>query len=214
MNLSFTTDLLEMKTPSMEFVSKELKRNLRERERSGDFSLDGWRASARFAIQGLPIPEEFGDSRADILATILLMEGLSYSFRDKGLVFSLNAQMWSIELPLLKFGTSAQKRAYLLGLVSVDLIGVLAMTEAVSGSDALSMRRRDERYTLNGAKLYITNAQIADIVIAFPSLNPYHNFAGSYAFLVEKGSPGFEVSRSLDKIGLRISPMGEIILWV
>lgn len=119
-------------------------------------------------------------------------------------------------MPLLKFGTSAQKHAYLPGLISGDTIGVHAMTEADSGSDAFSMHTRAERredcYVLNGSKLYITNAPVADVVLVFASLNPGHGFAGASAFLVEKGTPGFTVSRSLDKMGLRTSPMGEIIL--
>jgi alkylation response protein AidB-like acyl-CoA dehydrogenase len=216
MDLSFSADQLALKASAIEFASKELNRNLREREQAGEFSRDAWRACARFGIQGLPIPEEFGGSGADILTTVLVMEGLGYACHDNGLIFSLNAQMWSIELPLLKFGTPEQQRAHLPGLVSGDLIGVHAMTEADSGSDAFSMRtraqRRGDRYILNGSKLYITNAPVADVVIVFASLDPGRGFPGTCAFLVEKGTPGFIVSRSLDKMGLRTSPMGEIVL--
>ncbi|MGI0080340.1 MAG: acyl-CoA dehydrogenase family protein, partial [Nitrososphaerales archaeon] len=124
--------------------------------------------------------------------------------------------MWSLELPLIEFGTSAQKSKYLPGLVSGDLIGVHAMTEADSGSDAFSMRTRVERrgddYVLNGSKMYITNAPVADVVIVFATANPGHGFAGASAFLVEKERNGFSVSRKLDKMGLRTSPMGEIVL--
>lgn len=216
MDLSFSPDQLALKASTIEFASKELNRHLRERERAGEFSRDAWRACARFGLQGLPIPEEYGGSGSDILTTALVMEGLGYACRDNGLIFSLNAHMWSIELPLLKFGTEQQKRAYLPGLVSGDLIGVHAMTEPDSGSDAFSMRtrveRRGDRYILNGTKLYITNAPVADVVIVFASLKPGSGFFGASAFLVEKDAPGFSVSRSLDKMGLRTSPMGEIIL--
>ena len=82
---------------------------------------------------------------ADILTTVLVMEALGYGCHDNGLIFSLNAQMWSLELPLVKFGTPAQQQAYLPGLISGDLIGVHAMTEPDSGSDAFSMRTRVER---------------------------------------------------------------------
>jgi alkylation response protein AidB-like acyl-CoA dehydrogenase len=216
MDFSFTADQLALKSSTIEFASKELNHHLREREQAGEFPRDEWHACARFGIQGLPIPEEFGGSGADILTTVLVMEGLGYACRDNGLIFSLNAQMWSIELPLLKFGTSTQQRLYLPGLVSGELIGVHAMTEADSGSDAFSMHtraeRREDRYILNGSKLYITNAPIADVVLVFASLNPGRGFAGASAFLVEKNTPGFAVSRGLDKMGLRTSPMGEIIL--
>src|SRR5579863_10016992 len=213
MDLSFSADQLALKSSVIEFASKELNRNLRERERAGEFSRDAWRACARFGIQGLPIPEEFGGSEADILTTVLVMEGLGYACRDNGLIFSLNAQMWSIELPLLKFGTPAQKRAYLPGLVSGDRIGIHAMTEPDSGSDAFSMHTRVERvgddYLLNGTKLYITNAPVADVVLVFASHPGRPGQTGISAFLVDKGTPGFTVSRSLEKMGLRTSPMGE-----
>src|SRR5579859_5454678 len=216
MDLSFTAEQLALKASTIEFASKELNRNLREREQAGEFSRDAWRACAQFGIQGLPMPEEFGGSGTDILTTVLVMEGLGYGCRDNGLIFSLNAQMWSIELPLLKFGTPAQKRAYLPGLVSGDLIGIHAMTEPDSGSDAFSMRTRAERqgdnYLLNGTKLYITNAPIADVVLVFAADPDRPKPAGISAFLVDKGTPGFMVSRNLEKMGLRTSPMGEVVL--
>lgn len=216
MDLSFSAEQLALKSSVIEFAGKELNRQLREREQVGEFPRDAWRACARFGIQGLPIPEEFRGSGADILTTVLVMEGLGYACGDNGLIFSLNAQMWSVQLPILKFGTPEQQRAYLPGLVSGDLIGGHGMTEADSGSDAFSMRtraeRRGDRYILNGSKLYITNAPVADMFLVFASLNPGHGFAGACAFLLEKGTPGLTVSNSLDKMGLRTSPMGEIIL--
>jgi len=216
MDFGLSDDQLAMKDSVIKFASQELNHNLRQRERNGEFPIDAWRACARFGLQGLPISKEFGGSEADILTTVLAMEGLGYGCRDNGLIFSLNAQMWSLELPLLKFGTSAQQRAFLPGLVSGDLIGVHAMTEADSGSDAFSMRTRAERrgdhYVLNGSKLYITNAPVADVVIVFATIKPGSGLSGACAFLVTKGTSGFTVSRSLDKMGLRTSPMGEIIL--
>jgi hypothetical protein len=124
--------------------------------------------------------------------------------------------MWSLELPLLKFGNPEQQRKYLPGLVSGELIGVHAMTEAGSGSDAFSMRTRAERrgecYILNGSKLYITNAPVADVVIVFATIKPGSGFSGACAFLVPKDAPGFTVGRNFKKMGLRTSPMGEIVL--
>ena len=148
------------------------------------------------------------------------MEALGYGCHDNGLIFSLNAQMWSLELPLVKFGTAEQQQAYLPGLVSGDLIGVHAMTEPESGSDAFALRtsaeRRDDYYVLNGTKLYITNAPVADVVLVFAALGgtaPGRSRLGSIsAFLVEKGTPGFSVPRSMEKMGLRTSPMGEVVL--
>jgi hypothetical protein len=216
MDFSLTDDQLALKASVIKFASKELNNDLRERERRGEFSLDAWRACARFGLQGLPIPKEFGGLGADILTTVVAMEGLGYGCRDNGLIFCLNAQMWSIELPLLKFGTPTQKRAYLPGLVSGDLIGIHAMTEAGSGSDAFSMRtraeRKGDRYVLNGSKLYITNAPVADVILVFATIEPSGGLSGVNAFIVEKGTAGFTVGPNFDKMGLRTSPMGEVVL--
>ena len=216
MDLGFTEEQLSLKTSVINFATRELNSDLIRRDKSSAFSRDAWLKCAKFGIQGFPIPKEFGGSGADIVTTTLLMEGLGYGCRDNGLVFSLNAQLWSLEMPLVEFGSIEQKKRYLPGLVSGELIGVHAMTEADSGSDAFSLRTKAERhgnrYMINGSKLYITNAPVADVLIVFATVQPGSGFAGTTAFLIEKGTKGFSVSREFDKMGLRTSPMGEITL--
>jgi alkylation response protein AidB-like acyl-CoA dehydrogenase len=216
MDFSLSAEQQELKAAAVAFARQELDKGLAERDAAGEFSPHAWRACAKFGIQGLPMPTELGGGGADILTTVLVMEALGYGCHDNGLIFSLNAQMWSLQLPLVKFGTPAQKQAYLPGLISGDLIGVHAMTEPDSGSDAYSMRTRVERqgdsYVINGTKLYITNAPVSDVVLVFATHPDKSKMAGISAFLVEKGTPGFSVTRGLDKMGLRTSPMGEVVL--
>jgi alkylation response protein AidB-like acyl-CoA dehydrogenase len=216
LDFSLSAEQRELMAAATAFARQELDKDLAERDDAGEFSAQAWRACAKFGIQGLPVPAELGGAGADILTTVLVMEALGYGCHDNGLIFSLNAQMWSLELPLVKFGTAAQQQAYLPGLMSGDLIGVHAMTEPESGSDAFSMRTRVERegdsYVLNGTKLYITNAPVADVVLVFAAAPGKPRMAGISAFLVEKGTPGFRVTRGLDKMGLRTSPMGEVVL--
>ena len=216
MDFSLSAEQQELKAAAVAFARRELDQDLAKREDAGEFSPQAWRACAKFGIQGLPIPAELGGGGADILTTVLVMEGLGYGCHDNGLIFSLNAQLWSLQMPLVKFGTPAQQQAYLPGLMSGDLIGVHAMTEPDSGSDAFSMRTRVERrgddYVLNGTKLYITNAPIADVVLVFAADPGKPRMTGISAFLVEKGTPGFSVTRGLEKMGLRTSPMGEVVL--
>jgi alkylation response protein AidB-like acyl-CoA dehydrogenase len=216
MDFALSAEQRELKEATAAFARGELDQDLAKREDAGEFPREAWRACAKFGIQGLPIPAELGGGGADILTTVLVMEALGYGCHDNGLIFSLNAQMWSLELPLVKFGTPAQQRAYLPGLVSGDLIGVHAMTEPDSGSDAFGMRTRAERhgdhYVLNGTKLYITNAPISDVVLVFASDPGKPRLAGISAFLVDRGTPGFTATRSLEKMGLRTSPMGEVVL--
>lgn len=216
MDFSLSAEQRELREAAVAFARRELDQDVAKRDAAGEFSPEAWRACAKFGVQGMPVPPELGGGGADVLSTVLVMEGLGYGCHDNGLIFSLNAQMWSLEMPLVKFGSPAQRQAYLPGLVSGDLIGVHAMTEPDSGSDAFSMRTRVEQrgdsYVLNGTKLYITNAPIADVVLVFASHPGRTPVAGVSAFLVDKGAPGFTVSRGVSKMGLRTSPMGEVVL--
>jgi alkylation response protein AidB-like acyl-CoA dehydrogenase len=215
-DFALRADQEELKAAAIEFARRELDQDLAEREATGEFSQEAWRACAKFGIQGLPIPADLGGAGADILTTVVVMEGLGYGCHDNGLIFSLNAQMWSLQQPLVKFGTPEQHHKYLPGLISGDLIGVHAMTEPDSGSDAFSLRttveRRGDDYVLNGTKLYITNAPVADVILVFAAMAGKSKMAGISAFFVEKGTPGFSVSKGLGKMGLRTSPMGEVVL--
>jgi alkylation response protein AidB-like acyl-CoA dehydrogenase len=216
MDFSWTDEQLSFKKEVIKFAQKELNQGLIERDKLGEFSRENWLKCAQFGIQGLPMPEKFGGTDADILTTTLIMEGLGYGCRDNGLVFAINAQMWSVQMPILTMGTDAQKQKYLPGLCSGELIGAHGMTEPGSGSDAYSLHTRADKcdggYVLNGTKMFVTSAPIAELAIVFATVDPAKKIGGITAFLVEKGTPGFSNSRDLDKMGLRTSPMSELIL--
>ena len=216
MDFSLSAEQRELMEAATAFARRELNEDLAKREDAGEFSRDAWQACARFGIQGLPVPAELGGAGSDVLTTTMIMEALGYGCQDNGLIFSLNAQMWSVELPLVTFGTPAQQRAYLPGLVSGDIIGGHAMTEPESGSDALRMRARAQRqgdqYLLNGTKQYVTNAPVADVLLVYAAVQGSPGLAGLSAFLVDAATPGLEVSSAFEKMGLRTSPMGEVAL--
>jgi len=216
MDFSWTEEQLTLKNAAIKFAQRDLNKDLIERDRKGEFSRESWQKCAQFGLQGLPFPEKFGGSDADILTTMLTMEGMGYGCRDNGLIFAINAQMWSVQHPILTFGTESQKEQYLPGLCSGEIIGAHGMTESDSGSDAYALRTRAEKkdggYVLNGTKMFVTSAPIADMALVFATTNPDLGQWGVTAFLVGKGTPGFSVSRDLDKMGLRTAPMGELIL--
>jgi len=199
----------------LRFAREELKDDVIARDHNEEFSRTLWEKCAKFGIQGLPIPTEYGGGGADILTTVCALEALGYGCHDNGLLFSINAHMWSSEIPIWNFGTEEQKRKYLPGLVSGGL-GLHAMTEPGSGSDAYSLKTRAERkgnhYILNGSKTFSSNAPNADVTIVFANLDPTRGPNGVTAFLVDKGTPGFTVGRKLHKMGLRTSPMAELAL--
>jgi hypothetical protein len=121
-----------------------------------------------------------------------------------------------VPLPILHFGTEAQRREHLPALCRGDRIGAHAITEPGSGSDALSMacraRRDGDGYVLDGVKTFVTNAPVADVILVFATVAPEARFAGITGFLVERGTPGLTLSDPISKMGLRTSPMGEVVL--
>jgi alkylation response protein AidB-like acyl-CoA dehydrogenase len=221
MDFSWTDEQLALKKGIIEFAQRDLNDDLVRSDRDGTFCRDKWQCCARFGIQGLPIPEAYGGAGADVLTTMLMMEGLGYGCRDNGLVFALNAQLWSVELPILTFGTEEQRRKYLPGLCSGDLIGAHAMSEPDSGSDAYKLRtlatRVDGGYRLNGTKTFVTNAPVADLALVFATIDPGQGLGGVTGFIVERGTAGFAVGKDMDKMGLRTAVMAELVFddcWI
>jgi alkylation response protein AidB-like acyl-CoA dehydrogenase len=214
LDFSWNEEQLALRASIISFAKKELNDSLIEQDRDEGFNWEGWKKCAAMGLHGLPVPQEYGGQGADILTTACALEALGYGCRDNGLIFSINAHMWSAEIPFLKFGTEVQKRRYLPKLVSGQWVGVHAMTEPMSGSDAFSLKaraeRKGDRYVINGSKTFITNAQIADVLIVFANLDPAKGASGITGFIVEKGTPGLTVSKKLQKMGLRTSPMAEL----
>ena len=216
MDFSLTEDQISFKQLAVEFAKKSLNDGFSARERNGEFNFEGWNKCAQFGLHGLPMPEQYGGLSRDILTCVVVMEGLGYACKDSGLLFAINSTIWTCECPILKFGTDAQKEKYLPGLIDGSLIGGHAATEAGAGSDAFSMKcraeRKGDRYIVNGAKMFITNAPIADFLLVFAVTDKNKGFAGISAFIVEKGFPGFSVGKPLEMMGLRTCPLGEVVL--
>lgn len=214
MDFSWSTEQKQLRQQVVEFARRELNDGLIERDDAGEFNRDGWMKCAAMGIHGLPIPEVYGGSGLDALTTVGVLESLGYGCKDNGLVFSINAHMWTLEIPLLSFGTEEQKKRYLPRLCSGEIIGGNAMSEPGSGSDAYSLSTRAELrgdyYILNGSKIFVTNGNVADLVLVFATIDPALGPNGVTAFLVEKSFPGFSVARTVDKMGLRTSPMAEL----
>jgi L-prolyl-PCP dehydrogenase len=216
MDLSLSEDQLNFKKSAIEFAGRTLNEGAREREKNCEFNAEGWKKCAEFGVQGLSMPEQYGGLDRDILTCIATMEGLGYACRDSGLLFALNTHMWTCEAPILKFGTDGQKEKFLPRLIDGSLKGGHAITEPGSGSDAFNMKcravKKGSTYVLNGTKMFITNAPIADILLVFAVTDPKKGFAGISAFIVEKGFPGFSVGKPLEMMGLKTCPIGEVVL--
>jgi alkylation response protein AidB-like acyl-CoA dehydrogenase len=173
-----------------------------------------WRDLGTAGIQGLMHPED--EREGDPISVALALEGLGYGCPDNGLVFALAAQMLSVQAPIAAFGSDPQKNAYLPRFADGSLVGAHAMTERESGSDAFSLNatatRKDDGYVLNGEKVLITSAPLADVFLVFATVDKNDGFLGITAFIVGRGMPGLTTIGPTPKIGLRTAQMGEVRL--
>jgi hypothetical protein len=216
MDFAYTEDQKILRDNIVRFAREVLNPGVAERDREQSFSRELWRKCGEIGIQGLPIPEQYGGSGCDPLTCAIGLEALGYGCTDGGLVFSLCAHLLSCVVPLWKHGNEEQKGRYLPGLCNGTLIGVHAMTEPGSGSDAFALRTRAEPdgsgFRINGTKTFISNGPVADVVIVFAMTDPKKGYHGGVtAFLVESGAKGFSSGAKFEKLGLRTSPIGELV---
>jgi hypothetical protein len=216
MDFSLTEEQRALRESVIRFAKEVLNKDIVQRDREQTFPRELWLQCGEMGLQGLPVPEEFGGAGLDPLSTALALEALGYGCQDNGLVFSICAHLLSCVVPLWRFGSEEQKRRYLPGLCKGTLIGVHAMTEPGSGSDAFALRTRaeklaDGRFRINGTKTFISNGPVADLLIVFAMTDAAKGYHGGVtAFLLERGTPGFHVSQKFEKMGLRTSPIGEL----
>jgi len=215
MEFSWSAEQLQLREAIIAFGRQALSDDLIARDRNETFSRELWTRCAEFGLIGLPFPVEYGGGGSDVLTTVLAMETLGYVCKDDGLSFGINAQMWSVMMPIHRFGTPEQKERYLTRLCSGEWIGAHGMSEPDSGSDAFSLRttaRLDgDSYVLNGTKTFVSNAPVADVFVVFATVDRSLGSLGLTAFLVDRDTPGFRVGRPLEKMGLRTSLMAELI---
>jgi alkylation response protein AidB-like acyl-CoA dehydrogenase len=198
------------------FAGEELRYDLVERDRHGQFLDDNWQACARKGVLGLYLPRQYGGSGYSISTTVRLLEALGYGCPDNGLTLALNGQMWAVQEPILKFGTEAQKEKYLPPLIRGEIKGAHGMTEPASGSNAFDLSttadKVDGGFVLNGHKTYIGLGPVAGLILVFATLDPARGRWGISAFLVDGDSPGVTLGPPQGKMGLRTGPMGDVVL--
>lgn len=163
---------------------------------------------------GLTVPEEYGGAGLDYLTTGVICEAMSYA--NHAIAMSWAAHDNLCLNNIYRNGNEDQRRKYLPKLCSGEFAGALGMTEPGAGSDALGSMRTTARkdgndYVLNGAKMFITNGPIAEVLLVYAKTEPEKGVHGISAFIVEKDYPGFKVAQKLDKMGYRGSPTAELV---
>lgn len=218
MDFSIPNDVIELGKKAREFGQTELSNDIAIRDRNGATNPEDWRElwkkCAEYGLLGLAIPKEYGGSGLDIQTSVHILRELGYGCADGGLTLGLAAQIWSMQMPILEFGSETQKATYLPGLVSGDILCAHAVTEEQSGSDAMSLQTSATKveggYILKGTKTFIGMAPECDLAFVFATVNPEHGIWGISAFLVDSDFDGFIRRDQLHKLGTRTLPFGTL----
>ena len=198
------------------FVEREVVPHVDAWEEAGRIPKSFWQRLGELGFLGLDIPVEYGGGGADFFASVVLGEEMARC-RSGGVAFSVLVHTDMSSPWLTRFGTEAQKRTYLPGIVSGETVCALGVTEPGTGSDmaALTTRavRQGDHYLITGNKIFITNGVYGDLYFVAARTAPgtaERRHDGISMFLVERGRPGFEVGRKLDKLGMRASDTAEL----
>lgn len=210
----FTEEHEALRDQVRRFVETEIKPHASQWEEDGFVPRAVLRRMGELGFFGIRYPAEYGGSEMDTLATVILAEELGRStFSGVAITALVHTDMASVHIA--NAGTKAQKDAYLPGVIAGEKIVAVAVTEPDAGSDVKGIRttarREGDHYVLNGAKMFITNGVHADLYCVAAKTDPSAKPSQSVSiFLVEKGTPGFSVSRALDKHGWRSSDTAEL----
>ena len=196
-----------------QFASHHIAPRAEEIDRTNQFPRDLWPELGKLGLLGLTAEEAYGGSGMGYLAHVIAMEELSRASGSVALSYGAHSNLCVNQLTLN--GTKEQKQKYLPKLISGEHLGALAMSEAGSGSDVVSMRARADRkgdhFVLNGTKMWCTNGPTADVLIVYVKTNPNSGSKGITAFIIEKGMKGFSTAQKLDKLGMRGSDTCELV---
>ncbi|ACG78815.1 isovaleryl CoA dehydrogenase [Phenylobacterium zucineum HLK1] len=195
------------------FASDRIAPLAAEIDQTNEFPRQLWPQMGELGLHGITVEEEFGGLGLGYLEHVVAMEEVSRASASIGLSYGAHSNLCVNQLR--RWGSDDQKRRYLPKLISGEHVGSLAMSEAGSGSDVVSMRlkaeKKGDRYVLNGTKFWITNAPHADTLIVYAKTDPDAASRGITAFIIEKEFKGFRVSQKLDKMGMRGSDTGELV---
>ena len=214
-NFGLGEDIDMLREAVADFAADRIAPRAAEIDSSNQFPRDLWPELGELGLLGITVEEEFGGSGLGYLAHVVAMEEISRASASVGLSYGAHSHLCVNQLH--RWGNDEQKRNYLPGLVSGEQVGALAMSEPGAGSDVMGMTttavKDGDEYVLNGTKMWITNAPEADVTIVYAvteTREQGHNKLS--AFIVERGFAGFSTAQKLDKLGMRGSDTGEIVL--
>lgn len=183
-----------------------------ETDEASRFPAETFQQLGELGLLGLPVPEQYGGVGADTLSYILAVEELAAACGSTALTYAAHTSLAC--MPLLWFGTEAQKQNYLVPLAQGEWLGAFGLTEPQSGSDAAGLRttavKDGDAWVLNGQKMWITAGSLAGVIIVAAVTDPEQGAHGISNFIVEKGTPGFTPGKDEPKMGLKGSVTSQL----
>ncbi|MGN6469286.1 MAG: acyl-CoA dehydrogenase family protein, partial [Rhizobiaceae bacterium] len=213
MNFGLGEDVEALRDLVRRFVRDEIAPNADAIDRENDFPKGLWEKLGEIGVLGMTADPDYGGSGMGYLAHVIAMEEISRGSAAVGLSYGAHSNLCVNQIN--RWGTPDQKGRYLPGLCAGTAVGALAMSEPGSGSDVVSMKlradKKNDRYVLNGTKMWITNGPDASTLVVYAKTEPTMGSRGITAFLIEREMKGFSVAQKLDKLGMRGSNTGELV---
>lgn len=212
MDFQLTEEQISIRNMIKDFARKEIAPHLMEYDEEKKFPLDIIRKLGELGLLGIIYPESDGGSGMGNIEYALIVEELSVVDPSIGLIVAAHNSLGTMHI--YTYGTVEQRQKYLPRLLNGQTLSAWALTEAGSGSDAKALKtsatRKGSKYILNGSKTFITNANYSDYHVVIAITDPEKGTKGISAFLVEKETPGFRISKNLNKLGMRASDTAEL----
>ncbi|WP_048649169.1 isovaleryl-CoA dehydrogenase [Nitratireductor soli] len=213
MNFGLGEDIDALRDMVQRFAREKIAPLAGEIDASNEFPAPLWREMGALGLLGMTVDPDFGGSGLGYLAHVVAMEEISRASASVGLSYGAHSNLCVNQIR--RWGNDAQKQKYLPPLCSGETVGALAMSETGAGSDVVSMKlradKKNDRYVLNGSKMWITNGPDAGTLVVYAKTAPDAGPRGITAFIVERGMAGFSVAQKLDKLGMRGSNTGELV---
>ena len=213
MRLRLTEEQQMIQAMAREFAETEIKPIAEEIDREERFPHETVKRMGQLGLLGIAVPESWGGSGADAVSYAVALVEIAKQCASHAVVMSVNNSLYCD--PVLKWGTDAQKQRFLGPFAAGHEIGCFALTEPQAGSDASNQAtlavRDSDHYVLNGRKLFVTSGREASVALVFCQTDRDRGRDGISAFLVEKGTKGFVVTKTEEKLGLRASDTAEFV---
>jgi butyryl-CoA dehydrogenase len=213
MRLELTDEQQMIQAMAREFAESEIKPIAEEIDRDGRFPHETVKRMGELGLLGIMVPEAWGGSGADTVSYVVALVEIARQCASHAVIMSVNNSLYCD--PVLKYGSDAQRERFLRPFAAGHHLGCFALTEPQAGSDASNQStlaaRDGEHYVINGRKAFVTNGREAAAALVFCQTDRAKAHRGISAFLVEKGTPGFLVPKTEDKLGLRASDTAEFV---